>query len=97
MPICGRCHPGDRRTQAPDAACRNDDAAPWRATTACRMPGTIITRQYKGQTLQVRVLADGFEFDGAVYNSLSAVAKAITGSHCNGFLFFRLGEQGGAQ
>jgi hypothetical protein len=38
------------------------------------------------------VLADGFEYAGQVYASLSAVAKAITGSHCNGYLFFRLGQ-----
>jgi Protein of unknown function (DUF2924) len=37
----------------------------------------------------VTILAKGFAFEGAVYRSLSAVAKAITGSHCNGFLFFR--------
>ena len=39
--------------------------------------------------LQVKVLAEGFEYQGQVYPSLSAAAKAITGSHCNGFLFFR--------
>jgi hypothetical protein len=60
------------------------------------MPVTIITREYKGQTLQVRVLPKGFEFEGEVYKSLSAVAKAITGSHCNGYLFFRL-RDGGAK
>ena len=53
-------------------------------------PGSVLTRQYKGELLQVLVLADGFEFEGVKYRSLSAVAKAITGSHCNGFLFFRL-------
>jgi hypothetical protein len=58
-------------------------------------PGSVLTRFYKGRTLQVRVLLHGFEFEGTVYLSLSAVAKAITGDHCNGFLFFRLG-QGGA-
>jgi hypothetical protein len=58
-------------------------------------PGSVLTRFYKGHTLQVRILLHGFEFEGAVYPSLSAVAKAITGDHCNGFLFFRLG-QGGA-
>ena len=52
-------------------------------------PGSIITREYKGETLQVHVLTDGFEFEGQRYKSLSAVAKAITGSHCSGFLFFR--------
>jgi Protein of unknown function (DUF2924) len=44
---------------------------------------------------QVRVLAHGFEFEGAVYLSLSAVATAITGSHLSGHLFFRLAEKGG--
>jgi hypothetical protein len=53
-------------------------------------PGTILTRRYKGALVQVKVLAQGFEFAGTRYRSLSAVAKAITGSHCNGFLFFRL-------
>ena len=52
-------------------------------------PGTILTRPYKGQQLHVQVLTDGFAFAGTVYASLSAVAKAITGSHCNGFHFFR--------
>ena len=52
-------------------------------------PGTILTRPYKGQLVQVQVLSDGFAYAGRVYASLSAVAKAITGSHTNGFLFFR--------
>jgi hypothetical protein len=55
-----------------------------------RLPpsGTVLTRSYKGQLVQVLVRSDGFEFDGRLFLSLSAVAKAITGSHCNGFLFF---------
>ena len=57
------------------------------------MPGSIVTRQYKGETLQVKVLERGFEYQGQLYKSLSAVAKAITGSHCNGYLFFRLGRE----
>ncbi len=57
-------------------------------------PGTIITRAYKGQHLQIKVLQTGFEFAGTVYPSLSAVAKKITGSHCNGYLFFRLIQKG---
>jgi Protein of unknown function (DUF2924) len=57
------------------------------------IPGTVIARFYKGQTLQVKVLASGFEYEGEVFKSLSAVAKAITGQHCNGFYFFRLGKE----
>lgn len=58
-------------------------------------PGTVITRRYKGGVIQVKVLAEGLEYAGDVYGSLSAVAKAVTGSHCNGYLFFRLGNGGG--
>jgi hypothetical protein len=56
-------------------------------------PGTVLTRKYKGALLQVKVLLQGFEYAGSRYRSLSAVAKAITGSHCNGFLFFRLSRK----
>src|SRR6516162_11776956 len=57
-------------------------------------PGTTLTRLYKGQILQVQVLERGFAFNGQVYRSLSAVAKAITGAHYNGYLFFRLNQGG---
>jgi Protein of unknown function (DUF2924) len=59
-------------------------------------PGAVLTRLYKGQRLQVTVLAGGFEYNGTVYRSLSAVAKAVTGSHCNGYLFFHLSKEGKA-
>ena len=61
------------------------------------LPGTILVRKYKGRDLQVKVLENGFEYQGDFYKSLSAVAKHITGSHCNGFLFFKLkrSEQNG--
>ena len=55
-------------------------------------PGTTLSRLYKGQILQVQVLEQGFAFNGQVYRSLSAVAKAITGAHYNGYLFFRLNQ-----
>jgi hypothetical protein len=63
-----------------------------RTPTDPRLPsvGTSITREYKGKTLEVRVLKDGFEYAGEKFKSLSAVAKEITGSHLNGFRFFRL-------
>jgi hypothetical protein len=76
-----------QRTKTASLRFKLDDRLP--------LPGTIITRDYKGEKLQVKVLPHGFEFEGEVYKSLSAVAKAITGSHCNGYLFFRLGDKGG--
>jgi hypothetical protein len=61
-----------------------------------RLPpaGRTLSRSYKGRVLHVRILPKGFEFEGVVYQSLSAVAKAITGSHTNGYLFFRLLAKG---
>ncbi len=65
------------------------------AATDRRLPptGTALTRRYKGRTISVIVLPDGFEYDGERYRSLSAVAKAVTGSHMNGFRFFKIEGQ----
>jgi len=57
------------------------------------MPGTVISRIYKGQTFHVKVWPHGFEFGGQLYQSLSAVAKAITGQHCSGIAFFHLDKE----
>ena len=58
------------------------------------MPGAILKRQYKDREIVVRVLPKGFELDGEVYRSLSAVAKAITGKQWNGFHFFQINRNG---
>jgi hypothetical protein len=52
------------------------------------MPGAVIRRIFKGHEYLVMVLPDGFEYDGQVYKSLSAVVHAITGCHWNGYHFF---------
>jgi hypothetical protein len=54
------------------------------------MPGTLLKRKYKGRTIQVRILPKGFEFDGEVFRSLTAVASKITGTHWSGYHFFNL-------
>lgn len=59
------------------------------------MPGTLLTRKYRGETIRVMVLGKGFEWQGQVYRSLTAVAKAITGSHWNGFDFLGLKNKKG--
>jgi hypothetical protein len=59
-------------------------------------PGTILCRPYKGEVLQVKVLRDGLAFEGKRYQTLSAVAKAITGSHGSGYRFFRPSLKGTA-
>lgn len=67
---------------------RNGSVPPVKRDRRIPTPGTTLARRYKGQMLEVLVRADGFEYDGTIYASLSAVAKAITGSHWNGNLFW---------
>jgi hypothetical protein len=52
--------------------------------------GTTLVREWRGQQVQVQVIDGGFEWNGVVYRSLSAVAHAVTGAHWNGKLFFGL-------
>jgi len=60
-------------------------------------PGMTLQRVYKGNTIRVKVLAEGFECEGQRYKSLTAVAKAITGKHWNGHHFFGLRKNGGGK
>jgi hypothetical protein len=57
-----------------------------------RLPvtGSTLVRKYKGQACEVVVRTDGFDYQGQLYPSLTAVARKITGSHCNGYRFFKL-------
>ena len=54
------------------------------------VPGTRLIREWKGKRHEVTALADGFEYGGRPYRSLSAIAKAITGAHWSGPQFFGL-------
>lgn len=84
-----------RQSDMPDcrAQRKKSDMSDFRRPADARLPapGAAITRRYRGRTVSVTVLPDGFEFEGERYKSLSAVAKAITGSHVNGYRFFGLG------
>jgi hypothetical protein len=57
-----------------------------------RLPpvGTILRRSYRGETHEVTVLDDGFEFRGKQYATLSRIAREATGTPWNGFTFFRI-------
>ena len=59
-------------------------------------PGTVFARTYRGTQITVTVVDGGFQYGGEVFRSLSAVAKAVTGSHCSGNAFFGLTKKGGA-
>lgn len=53
-------------------------------------PGTRLIRQWRGRTYFVSVLSDGYQFDDRQYNSLSQIAKVITGTTWSGPRFFGL-------
>ena len=53
-------------------------------------PGTRLIRQWDGQTHQVTVAEQGFEYKGERYKSLSEIARLITGTRWSGPLFFGL-------
>jgi hypothetical protein len=50
-------------------------------------------REWQGRLEQVMVLEEGFAWQGRSYPSLSAVAKAITGTSWNGHRFFGLAQK----
>jgi hypothetical protein len=58
--------------------------------------GTRLVREYRGTEHTVTVLADGYEWQGRPYRSLSAIARAITGTRWNGLVFFGIKRQGSA-
>lgn len=86
------------RRRAPTAGAESSLAQEERPATAFRKPrdarippvGTVLERDHGNGTVRVAVREDGFEFRGKTYRSLSAVAKAATGTVWNGLLFFKL-------
>ena len=57
-------------------------------------PGTVLVRDYHGQRHTVTVAPDGFDWQGTTYASLSAIARAITGTAWSGPRFFALRPKG---
>ena len=53
-------------------------------------PGSLLAREWNGRTYHVEVTTDGFRFDGAMYPSLSPIARRITGTNWSGPRFFGL-------
>lgn len=56
--------------------------------------GTVLRRVFDGNTYEVMVCLEGFEYAGRQYKSLSAIATEIAGTRWNGFLFFGLKKRG---
>jgi Protein of unknown function (DUF2924) len=59
-------------------------------------PGTRLAREWQGQLHEVEVGERGYLHQGRAYKSLSAVARAITGTRWNGPRFFGLRAEGDA-
>ena len=61
-------------------------------------PGTRLVRQWRDQVHLVNVEANGYEYHGARYRSLSEIARLITGTRWSGPLFFGIkNEQGNSK
>ena len=71
-----------------------DDAtdAPKSAMSPLPRSGTILVREWRGTTHQVAVVDDGFLWNGKTHQSLSSIARAITGTNWNGPRFFGMRE-----
>jgi len=84
FPNAGR---GRRKEAAPKAPSRPHDRR-------LPKPGSVLTREWKGQQVAVKILDGGrFEYEGRVFRSLSAVAREVTGTSWNGPLFFGLRKE----
>jgi len=55
--------------------------------------GTMLLREWDGQSHRVTVMESGFAWNGVVYSSLSRIAPEITGTNWNGFVFFGLDQK----
>ena len=82
-------HDADLRLSAPHGSSGTTTPGQHRDS---RLPaaGTILRRAFRDQNITVHVLEKGFQYDGIVYPSLSAVARHVSGTQWNGFSFFRL-------
>src|ERR1700730_1361813 len=63
------------------------------APTIALKPGTRLVREWRGVTHMVLIHADGIEWRGQRYRSLSLVARKITGARWSGPRFFGLRQR----
>jgi Protein of unknown function (DUF2924) len=73
-----------------------DDGDPARRRRQAKdrpIAGTQLIREWQGVEHCVTVRAEDYEYQGRLYKSLSAVARAITGTRWNGPIFFGLKNQ----
>jgi len=61
-----------------------------RSSASLPVAGTRLVREWRGERYEIVIMQDGFEYAGRRWNSLTAIAQHITGSHWNGLVFFGL-------
>jgi hypothetical protein len=69
---------------------RNSGSVPSAKDNRIPERGTVLVRDFKGKRVSVIVLEHGFDYEGRVFKSLSAVARQATGTAWNGYVFFSL-------
>lgn len=88
-------HRQRRGAEHPSVNAASDSGNPGQRGRDPRLPavGEVLVKVHRGAEHQVRMLEDGFEYQGERYTSLSRIAKEITGTNWNGFLFFGLTQR----
>ena len=102
-----RCKSQERTNGGPGAATRRRlarlaktlerDGDGTRSRAARLKPGARLVREWRGRTHRVVVIEDGFEWKGSRWQSLSVIAREITGGHWSGPRFFGLNGKAGQQ
>lgn len=75
------------------AMLRSEDPVTTQTKKRGPRPGTIIVRIWHGEKYEVTIRNNGYEYNGQLYRSLTAIAYQITGAHWNGKRFFQLTEE----
>lgn len=89
--VHGGLKPSLRRKLASKPNGIADDVVVYKAHKSRRLSkGSKLVREWNGRTHHVDVVQDGFVWNGNKHQSLSAIAKEITGAHWSGPRFFGL-------
>ena len=79
-----------RRIKALEKKLRTNPSTAMQPTPVRYQPGTVLTKDWQGRRYLVMVQERGFAYDGHTYQSLSEIARRITGTRWNGPAFFGL-------
>lgn len=80
-------------SDVPEASAARAPLVAARTSVRVLRPGTRLVREWQGRVHEVVVTPEGFAWDGRTHRSLSVIAKAITGTSWNGWLFFGLSRK----